>query len=125
MLNATTIVSVGAHFSVLVGLSQIVSYFFFAGPPRHIGCPGTKKPMVNAYHTTEEVSLPSIFTWSEAFHPYGDSSVYQVLLRLIPGICKKLDEREESVCSSQCLYQVLFAIVVDNTPVTSGQNGVH
>lgn len=89
----------GPHFSVLVDLSEIISGFFLARPPRHMGCPGTDKSMVNDCHITSGPYLPSIFAWCEALHPCGDSSVNNILLGLVCRICKKLDKRQDGVYS--------------------------
>lgn len=78
--------------------------------------------MVNDYHTSPGVYLPSIFARSEALHACGDSGVNQVLLRLICRVCKKLDERQESVRSLQGLNQVFRVFVVNGTPVHPGWN---
>ena len=108
------------YFSVLVDFSKVVSDVFFARPPRHIGCPGTEKFMVSDYHTSTGVCLPSIFAWSETLHACGGSSINQVLLGLVCGICKKLDKRQEGVCSLHGLYQVFLVFVVNSAPSDPG-----
>lgn len=66
--------------------------------------------------------LPSVFTRREAFHPGGDGSIDEVLLRLLIGIRENLDEGQEGVSSSKSFDQALLVIIVHGLPVYLGSN---